>query len=172
MASFKLFFALLVSYFVSQSVGFTTGGRPGQLIQPYKRAPLQDIVTWDEHSIFVRGERVLFFSGEYHPFRLPVPSLWLDVFQKIKALGYSGVSFYVNWALLEGKQGNFTAEGVFALEPFFQAASEAGIYLLAVCDNLEIKNTYGLTVLKRPGPYINAEVSGGGFPGPSLEGYH
>ena len=34
------------------------------------------------------------------------------------------------------------------MEPFFEAAQQAGIYLLA-----------------RPGPYINAEVSGGGFPG-------
>lgn len=65
--------------------------------------------------------------------RLPVPSLWLDVFQKIKALGYSGVSFYSDWALLEGRQGNFSAEGVFAFEPFFEAASIAGVYLLAVC---------------------------------------
>ena len=51
-------------------------------------------------------------------------------------------------ALLEGKEGNFTAEGIFAFEPFFDAASEAGIYLVA-----------------RSGPYINAEVSGGGYPG-------
>ncbi|KAI9722192.1 MAG: hypothetical protein M1828_004875 [Chrysothrix sp. TS-e1954] len=123
-------------------------GKPGQLVKPYKRAPLQDIVTWDEHSIFVRGQRVLFYSGEFHPFRLPVPSLWLDVFQKIKALGYNGVSFYVNWALLEGQEGHFRAEGIFALDQFFDAATQAGIYLLA-----------------RPGPYINAEVSGGGFPG-------
>jgi beta-galactosidase GanA len=98
--------------------------------------------------LFVRGERILFYSGEFHPFRLPVPGLWLDVFQKIKALGYSGVSFYTDWALLEGKPGDFSAEGIFALEPFFDAASQAGIYLLA-----------------RPGPYINAEVSGGGYPG-------
>lgn len=90
----------------------------------------------------------MFYSGEFHPFRLPVPGLWLDVFQKIKSLGYTGVSFYVDWRLLESKQGNFTAEGVFALEPFFDAAAEAGLYLLA-----------------RPGPYINAEVAGGGFPG-------
>ncbi|KAK5007345.1 hypothetical protein LTR28_005405, partial [Elasticomyces elasticus] len=79
---------------------------------------------------------------------LPVPSLWLDVFLKIKALGYSGVSFYTDWALLEGKPGDFSAQGIFALEPFFDAAQKAGIYLLA-----------------RPGPYINAEVSGGGYPG-------
>ena len=79
---------------------------------------------------------------------MPVPSLWLDVFQKIKALGYNGVSVYFDWALLEGKPGRFQAEGIFALEPFFQAAETAGIYLIA-----------------RPGPYINAEVSGGGYPG-------
>jgi beta-galactosidase len=64
--------------------------------------------------------------------RLPVPSLWLDVFQKIKSMGYTGVSFYVHWALLEGKPGNYTANGVFDLEPFLQAAGMAGVYLLAV----------------------------------------
>lgn len=80
--------------------------------------------------------------------RLPVPTLWIDIFQKIKALGFNCVSFYVDWALLEGNPGHYRADGIFALEPFFEAAKEAGIYLLA-----------------RPGPYINAEVSGGGFPG-------
>ena len=54
------------------------------------------------------------------------------MFQKIRALGYNGVSFYVDWALLEGKPGEFTAEGIFAWEPFFEAAKTAGIYLLAV----------------------------------------
>jgi beta-galactosidase GanA len=64
--------------------------------------------------------------------RLPVPGLWYDVFQKIRSAGYTGVSFYVDWALLEGQAGQFSAKGVFALEPFFEAASKAGIYLLAV----------------------------------------
>lgn len=64
--------------------------------------------------------------------RLPVPGLWLDVFQKIKALGYNGVSFYVDWALLEGQEGVFLSEGIFDLNPFFDAATQAGIYLLAV----------------------------------------
>ena len=90
----------------------------------------------------------MLFSGEFHPFRLPVPDLWLEVFQKIKALGYTGVSFYVNWALLEGEPGAFTAQGIFDIDPFFDAAAIAGIYLIA-----------------RPGPYVNAELSGGGFPG-------
>ena len=63
-------------------------------------------------------------------------------------MGYNGVTFYTNWALLEGQQGHFRADGIFDLQPFFDAAQQAGIYLLA-----------------RPGAYINAEVSGGGFPG-------
>ncbi|KAL9609398.1 MAG: hypothetical protein Q9167_005822 [Letrouitia subvulpina] len=62
-------------------------------------------------------------------------------------MGYTGVSFYVDWALLEAKQGYFTAEGIFDIKPLFEAAGIAGLYLLA-----------------RPGPYINAEVSGGGYP--------
>ncbi|KAL7626131.1 hypothetical protein AAE478_002901 [Parahypoxylon ruwenzoriense] len=125
------------------------GGRPDATIWDIvKKDPAQDIVTWDDHSLFVRGERVMVFSGEVHPFRLPVPSLWLDVLQKIRGLGFNCVSFYVDWALLEGKPGEFSSEGVFDLKPFFDAATKAGIYLLA-----------------RPGPYINAEVSGGGFPG-------
>jgi beta-galactosidase GanA len=52
-------------------------------------------------------------------------------------LGFTGVSFYVDWALLEGKPGEYSAKGVFALEPFFEAASKAGVYLLAVsCDKV------------------------------------
>ncbi|KAF9740565.1 hypothetical protein PMIN06_000286 [Paraphaeosphaeria minitans] len=121
---------------------------PTDIIVPYKRQALQDIVTWDEHTIFINGERLFLYSGEVHPYRLPVPDLYIDIFQKIKALGYNGVSFYVDWALLEGKPGEYREEGVFDLNPFFDAASEAGIYLIA-----------------RPGPYINAEVSGGGYPG-------
>jgi beta-galactosidase GanA len=79
----------------------------------------------------VNGERIFVFSGEFHPYRLPVPDLWLDVFLKVKALGFNCVSFYVHWALLEGEPGVFRADGVFAFEPFFAAAKQAGIYLIA-----------------------------------------
>ncbi|XXH04540.1 hypothetical protein Hte_010957 [Hypoxylon texense] len=143
-----LFLVFAVHALLSSALSF--GGRPDAMVWDIveKRDLAQDIVTWDEHSLFVHGERVMIFSGEIHPFRLPVPSLWIDVLQKIKALGFNCVSIYIDWALLEGKPGEFTAEGVFDLKPFFDAATKAGIYIIA-----------------RPGPYINAEVSGGGFPG-------
>ncbi|KAF2869801.1 glycoside hydrolase superfamily [Massariosphaeria phaeospora] len=145
---FNLASAIALSCLAIETAARAVGHSPKDWIQPYKRAPLQDIVTWDERSLFVHGKRIFLYSGEFHPYRLPVPDLWLDVFQKIKALGYNGVSFYVDWALLEGKPGVYRAEGVFDLRPFYEAATQAGIYLIA-----------------RPGPYINAEVSGGGFPG-------
>ncbi|CEL09587.1 hypothetical protein ASPCAL12722 [Aspergillus calidoustus] len=113
-----------------------------------KRDQLQEYVTWDEKSLFVKGERIMIFAAEIHPWRLPVPSLWTDLLHKVKALGFNAVSIYVNWALLEGNPGEYRAEGGFAWEPFFDAAADLGIYLIA-----------------RPGPYINAEASGGGFPG-------
>ncbi|KAF8665643.1 hypothetical protein AX16_000098 [Volvariella volvacea WC 439] len=88
------------------------------------------------------------FSGEVHPFRLPVHDLWIDVFQKIKSLGFNAVSFYVYWGLLEHKRGEISFDGFRDLRPFLEAAKKVGLWLIA-----------------RPGPYINAETSGGGFPG-------
>lgn len=50
--------------------------------------------------------------------------------------------------LIEGTRGDVQFDGVFALEEFFRAVSEARIYLIG-----------------RPGPHINAEVVVGGMPG-------
>ncbi|KAF2632356.1 glycoside hydrolase family 35 protein [Macroventuria anomochaeta] len=97
----------------------------------------ESLLAWDKSSITIRGERNMFLSVEFHPFRLPSPGLWLDIFQKIKAMGF-----------LACESGHIKNSGVYNLEGFFDAAKRAGIYLLA-----------------RPGPYINSEVSGGGFPG-------
>ena len=74
--------------------------------------------------------------------------MWLDVFEKVKALGFNTVSFYVHWGLVEYAKDDFNFDGVFDSEPFFNAARKAGMYLIV-----------------RPGPYINAETTGGGTPG-------
>ncbi|RFU30989.1 hypothetical protein B7463_g5308, partial [Scytalidium lignicola] len=142
----KFLSLLLISALLGQAAALAVGGQ--RMVIERESDGLQSIVTYDEHSLMVYGERIFVFSGEFHPYRLPVPDLWLDIFQKVKALGFNAVSFYVHWALLEGQPGVYNASGVFAFEPFFAAAQQAGIYLIA-----------------RPGPYINAESSGGGFPG-------
>ncbi|OCL07722.1 glycoside hydrolase family 35 protein, partial [Glonium stellatum] len=101
-----------------------------------------------EHSLIVHGERVLIMSGEMHPWRMPVPPLWVDIFEKIKALGFNTISFYVHWGLVEYAKDDPNFDGWLSLEPFFEAATRTGMYLIA-----------------RPGPYINAETTGGGTPG-------
>lgn len=122
-------------------------------------------MTYDEHSLKVNGERIFVFSGEFHPFRLPVPDLWIDVFQKVKSLGFNTVSFYIHWALLEGEPGVYRADGVFAFEPFFEAAKQAGIYLIARPGPVSSSNIKPLPSVAKLEQYINAEASGGGFPG-------
>ncbi|KZV90500.1 glycoside hydrolase family 35 protein [Exidia glandulosa HHB12029] len=137
----------LASLLLSGALLQTTGRVPSTL----KRATsngLQDIVTWDEYSLLINGERIMIFSGEVHPYRMPSTSLYLDIFQKIKSMGFNAVSFYTFWGMHEPKRGEISFAGFRDLDPFFDAAMEAGIYLIA-----------------RPGPYINAETTGGGFPG-------
>jgi hypothetical protein len=67
--------ALLISLWVTEATddGFT------------------DTVEWDEYSLVINKERVFIISGEFHYQRLPVPELWLDVFQKFKANGLNTV---------------------------------------------------------------------------------
>lgn len=50
-------------------------------------------VTWDKHSLSVKGERLFLYSREFHSSRLSVPDeLWLDVSQKLRANGFNAVS--------------------------------------------------------------------------------
>lgn len=46
-----------------------------------------DLVQWDHYSNIIDGERIFIWSGEMHYWRIPVPELWLDILQKVKAAG-------------------------------------------------------------------------------------
>jgi Glycosyl hydrolases family 35 len=105
-------------------------------------------VTFDRYSLLIDGARVPVWSGEVHPFRLPSPSLWADVLQKMRAGGYNAVSVYASWNYHSPAPGSYDFTGVRDLGRFLDMAAEAGLYVIA-----------------RPGPYINGEVDGGGFPG-------
>lgn len=121
-----------------------TGPAPG--------APIADrqahTVALDRYSLLVDGRRLVLWSGEMHPFRLPSPSLWRDVLQKMRAHGYNAVSAPVAWNHHSPAPGSYDFTGVRDLGLFLRMAAETGLY-----------------VVLRPGPYIGAEVDGGGFPG-------
>ncbi|WP_328555729.1 beta-galactosidase [Streptomyces sp. NBC_00358] len=105
-------------------------------------------VGFDRYSMLIDGRRLVIWSGEIHPFRLPSPSLWRDILQKLRAHGYNAVSIYVAWNYHSPAPGQYDFTGVRDLDLFLRTAAETGLY-----------------VILRPGPYINAEVDAGGFPG-------
>jgi beta-galactosidase GanA len=105
-------------------------------------------VSFDKYSLMLDGRRTFIWSGEFHPFRLPSPSLWLDVLQKMKAEGYNAVSMYFDWGYHSPKSGVYDFTGVRDMNQVLDDAQKVGLYVIA-----------------RPGPYINGELDSGGFPG-------
>jgi hypothetical protein len=61
---------------------------------PIHNNGLNSVVEWDHYSILVNGKRFFVFAGEWHYWRIPVPEMWVDVMQKIKAAGFTGFAFY------------------------------------------------------------------------------
>jgi beta-galactosidase GanA len=104
-------------------------------------------VTFDSYSFLIDGKRTYLWSGEFHPFRLPSPALWKDIFQKMKAAGFNTASIYFSWGYHSAREGEYDFSGVRDMDRVLDAARDAGVYVIA-----------------RPGPYINAEVDSGGFP--------
>jgi beta-galactosidase GanA len=105
-------------------------------------------IAWDKYSLIIDGKREMIFAGEFHPFRLPSPSLWRDVLQKMKASGLNAVSLYFSWGYHSAKPGHCDFTQVRNVERAIQMAEEEGLYVIA-----------------RMGPYVNAELTAGGFPG-------
>ncbi|KAK3297117.1 glycoside hydrolase superfamily [Chaetomium fimeti] len=82
-----------------------------------------------------------------HPFRLPVPELWEDILQKIKATGMRMVSIYTHWGFHAPTPENVDfSTGPRNITRFLEMAKDIGLY-----------------VTVRPGPYINGELSAGGM---------
>src|SRR5690625_2546244 len=114
---------------------------PGQRWTPHA-------VTWDEHSFLIDDDRLLIYSSEIHPWRVPAPAQWRDLLQMVKATGYTAVSFYFFWGLHQTTPGGaFDFQGIKDVDLLLTMAAEEGLYVIA-----------------RPGPYVNAEISMGGLP--------
>ncbi|MDR6146439.1 beta-galactosidase GanA [Sphingomonas sp. SORGH_AS870] len=105
-------------------------------------------VAFDRHSLLIDGKPTLIWSSEFHPFRLPSPDLWRDILQKMKASGFNTVAIYIDWGFHSPKKGVYDFTGIRDVERVLIMAREEGLY-----------------VITRAGPYVNAELSRGGFPG-------
>ncbi|PMD66574.1 glycoside hydrolase family 35 protein [Hyaloscypha bicolor E] len=78
---------------------------------------------------------------------MPVPEMWLDIFQKFRANGFNAISVYFFWSY------HSPAKGVYDFE-----TSGKNIQRL-----LDYAKEAGLWVIARAGPYCNAETNGGGL---------
>lgn len=105
-------------------------------------------ITYDRYSLIIDGKREFIRSGAMHYFRLPSQELWEDRLYKLKAAGYNTVDLYFCWGYHSPAHGVYDFTGIRDIRRLLQITQELGLYVIA-----------------RPGPYINAEYSGGGFPG-------
>lgn len=104
-------------------------------------------VTFDKNSLIIDGKREFIRSGAFHYFRTPGVELAKDRFKKMKAAGYNTVDIYFHCGYHSQKEGEFDFSGIKDVRKVLEAAKEIGLFVIA-----------------RPGPFINAEVNGGGIP--------
>jgi beta-galactosidase GanA len=143
-ASRRLRAALLAAVLLVTGAPGAAHATPPPVARP---AAAAHSVTYDGYSWLVDGRRVYLWSGEFHYFRLPSPDLWRDVLTRMRAGGFNAVSLYFDWAYHSPRPGEYDFSGVRDVDRLLSIAADLGLYVIA-----------------RPGPYINAEVDGGGFP--------
>ncbi len=105
-------------------------------------------ITYDRHSLMINGKPEFIRSGAMHYFRLPSVELWRDRLIKLKSAGYNTVDLYFCWDYHSSEPGQYDFEAHKDVRQLLKLVEEIGLYLIA-----------------RPGPYINAEYTGGGLPG-------
>lgn len=141
-----------LSAIISTGIVSSNGGAHAQSTSPSQWPlhddGLNDVVQWDHYSFKVNGKRLFVFSGELHYWRIPVPEVWEDILQKIKAAGFTAFAFYGHWGY--HSSNNQTLDFTTGAHDFAQL--------------FEIAKRVGLYIIVRPGPYVNAEANAGGFP--------
>ncbi|KAI0187038.1 putative beta-galactosidase B [Xylaria flabelliformis] len=130
------------------SLGLGVAAQNSSVDWPIHDNGLTDLVKWDRYSFLVNGQRLFIFSGEFHYFRYPVPELWRDLLEKVKAAGFNAFSIYNHWGYHNPLPGVLDFEsGAHNFTKIMTLAKDLGMYMII-----------------RPGPYINAEANAGGFP--------
>lgn len=103
----------------------------------------------DEH-FYLNNKKVFLNSGEIHYFRIK-HELWGKHLQAAKDAGLTTVSTYVPWAWHEATEGIFDFDGTSCPERDLNGW-------------IQLCQTYGLSCIVKPGPFILAEFRGAGLP--------
>lgn len=103
-------------------------------------------IDYARNTFLKDGVPFRYISGSIHYFRVH-PNHWEDRLKKIRSAGLNAIQVYVEWNSHEPEPGKFQFEGNQDLEHF-----------------LELAHKWGLLVILRPGPFIDAERDFGGLP--------
>lgn len=109
-----------------------------------------DRIRYDSRCIQIEGEDVFVYSGAFHYYRVPQP-LWASRFAKLKEAGFNCVETYIPWNWHEQRMPKSVDD-------------DSCFDMQQLEDFLDMAEDFGFYVIVRPGPYICAEWSGGGFP--------
>ena len=103
-------------------------------------------VRIDSDGLLIDGKPFPLLSGAVHYWRIDA-ALWDTIFDRVTEIGFRCVETYVPWSVHERKDGSFD----------FSGGKDVGRFL-------DLAAGKGLKAIVRPGPHINAEITGFGFP--------
>ena len=116
-----------------------------------KKFAQPDRVSYDGKGMIIEGKEFFTYSAAFHYFRCP-QELWRDRFKKIKEAGFNTVETYVPWNWHEREMpaniDDYSKFDFTDLKAWLKMAQEE----------------FGFYTIVRPGPFICAEWSGGGYP--------
>ena len=122
-----------------------------QLSFAQKKFAHPERVRYDGSCMTIEGKDVFVYSAAFHYFRCP-EELWKDRFRQIKEAGFNTVETYVPWNWHERTMplslDDTTHFDFSDLKRWLKMAQDE----------------YGFYTIVRPGPFICAEYSGGGYP--------
>ncbi|KAL4632698.1 hypothetical protein ACB092_04G069400 [Castanea dentata] len=107
---------------------------------------LAENVTYDSHSLIIKGQHKLLISAAIH-YPRSVPAMWPGLVQTAKEGGADVIETYVFWNGHELSPNNYYFGGRYDLVKFVKIVQEAGLYLIL-----------------RIGPFVAAEWNFGGIP--------
>jgi hypothetical protein len=145
--------SVLLTYFAFGQGTEGTNGTKGTAESGAEPRPFShpDRIKYDSECFTIDGKDVFIFSGSFHYFRCP-KELWPARFQAIKDAGFNAVETYTAWNYHEPEMPD-------SVNDFSKLTN-----MQEIDDWLTMAEKYGLYVIIRPGPYICAEWSNGGFP--------
>lgn len=108
------------------------------------------IVVGDGRFV-VDGEPLKLYGGAVHYWRLDRDK-WDGILDSVKGMGFNMISIYMPWEIHEIAKGEFDFSGNKDIDAF-----------MTLCEQK------GLTIVARPGPQINSELTWFGYPKRILE---